>query len=854
MRAVIKLARRSLRLGWRRHLVVMVLIGLPVAAGVLASTALRTHDVFHGARFEERFGSADFAVYIESSNGANDPVFVGLANSSANTMIEASIGQDFRYLTEHPTEHDRQLSDIRVTDLDLESPMVEPLVKRVDGTVPRTEGQVALTADFANALGLKPGDSISFTNTTTATVSGVVHLEHESEWRLYVPVGSLNGSPNTTLEHDFNKTQVIWVSGLAPAEFVDLGIWTSDLSQPYLQRLQQYDPYFGGQLLEYPNGQFADRPEVAGSLLTGALMVEAALLAAVAFAISARRRTIEFGRLVALGAGPSQVRNLLLTEAALLAFSAGTIATIAVVVATRNFPQLITYGPESMPVRNEWADLVVPVTIATVGAVTAAWVPARRAARMSAMSALADAVPQSPLPANSLIIALALLGLGVAGVVGQFRYTVDAGGGQWLLTLVLAVGLVVAGLVVFIAWLVDRIPTAGSFGGVMARVAVRYSSRHRLRTTAAISAMTLTVLIAVMSVALVGSGDRNYEYQEVKIDDRRYGLVSSYWGQWVDPARPSVSDIKPEDRLDGVKVVAVSSFGDFDDYRSQESNECCLFRVNYSEQPEPDGPRAEKYGEQGLVVDNEAIAVLDLPADVSEALLRPDTVVLLSDPAGVDSISVYHSLEGGTSAATSTWDVAPVDLPGFDGWEYVFLVSETNAEAAGHSSDVVDFVIVPPDGHESFSLQQQLYLDRRGVRFPTVYEAVPDGVWYPLELWWLAGLLVGGLTLYRLIAALMASEADRDASIMMAVGAPAHSRQRLLGVQAGLHLGIACALGAVGGLLLAYCLIAVDPYRDESITIPWVLLTGVLAMPMLGYFFVRYTSRSAAPAVSVRIN
>jgi putative ABC transport system permease protein len=128
------------------------------------------------------------------------------------------------------------------------------------------------------------------------------------------------------------------------------------------------------------------RPRVFASLL-GVFAAGAVLLAAIGVyglvAYDARRRTREVGVRIALGARPADVMALVLLRAMKIV-AAGTAAGLVGAVAASRMIEAMLYG---VPAR-DLATFAVVVVVFAVVAFAAAFVPARRAARMDAAIAL----------------------------------------------------------------------------------------------------------------------------------------------------------------------------------------------------------------------------------------------------------------------------------------------------------------------------------------------------------------------------------------------------------------------------------------------------------------------------------
>src|SRR4029077_9236410 len=120
-------------------------------------------------------------------------------------------------------------------------------------------------------------------------------------------------------------------------------------------------------------------------LILGSLaLVEAALVASAAFAVSIRRRQRELGLLGATGATPRQLAGTVLIEAAILGAIACGVGVVLGLVGSFGLWRF----PDDLPARRnppivvDAVGIVGPVVIGFVAALIAAIVPARTVARV----------------------------------------------------------------------------------------------------------------------------------------------------------------------------------------------------------------------------------------------------------------------------------------------------------------------------------------------------------------------------------------------------------------------------------------------------------------------------------------
>lgn len=120
---------------------------------------------------------------------------------------------------------------------------------------------------------------------------------------------------------------------------------------------------------------------------TGAVMTLAlgiiGVYGVIAYAVS--RRSREIGIRIALGLAPSHATQLIVREGAVV-IGAGAVTGVIAFVAFAGLLRSLTYGVSMI----DGASLAVAVTLVSVVAALASWIPARRAAQIDPAIALRD--------------------------------------------------------------------------------------------------------------------------------------------------------------------------------------------------------------------------------------------------------------------------------------------------------------------------------------------------------------------------------------------------------------------------------------------------------------------------------
>jgi putative ABC transport system permease protein len=246
----------------------------------------------------------------------------------------------------------------------------------------------------------------------------------------------------------------------------------------------------------------------AGTVLVlgGLALVEAALVASAAFAVSIRRRQRELGLLGAVGGEPSHLAVSVLAEAMLLgvvgAIGGIVLGLVAAFVSAPWLDQLTDRRNPALAASPWW--LLVAGGIGLLAALIAAAFPAWTAARVPILAALSGRRPPTA-PARRT------LRLGIATVVVAFGITMMGAG--WLFSGVnialLLVGAVlgVLGFGACSPWLLERLEGVAVRLPLSSRLALRDTARSRSRNGPIVTALLASFAATVAMAALLASQD-----------------------------------------------------------------------------------------------------------------------------------------------------------------------------------------------------------------------------------------------------------------------------------------------------------------------------------------------------------
>jgi putative ABC transport system permease protein len=499
-----RLARREVRRRPGRTLLVMLLIAIPVMGMATASIVARTTAPANGDTFTQQYGSAD--VIVATSAGSpfgfdrNTEVLGDQApplpdgTSFAEVMsiyspIRAEV--DGAVVTEY----------VQLNDADLDDPMFDGAGAVTDGRVPEGPDEAFLSRRLADQFGVDVGDRLRLVRPDlTLDVVGIGGGAQFYEQNLIV-------IPN------FDRDLVI-DDQLSIATLIDL---PSDLTQEEQAailesyRAQGSNAYGRTDQWTYGEEDVTGQQLAWGWVAGMVAFVAVGIVIAAAFATSARRQLVTIGQLAANGAPQRLVQRTMALQGAwtgaLGAIVGLAIALVGVGVGDHygwldRFAGRETGSLDIVPI-----DMIVIALTAVVAATGAALVPARSAARIPVLTALAGRRPVSTPPnwlaptGVVLLVGGLLLLFGAAGTQSADDFTAAIavlGSLAILFGMVCASPLIVAGIGV----------VGSRFGGVI-RLAARSLDRGRARSAAVLTAVATVIALAVAGATVARTAENS---------------------------------------------------------------------------------------------------------------------------------------------------------------------------------------------------------------------------------------------------------------------------------------------------------------------------------------------------------
>ncbi len=507
-RLPLRLARRETRRRPGRTILVALLVAIPVMAMTFGSTWARTADADPAWDFEQRHGGADIVFFPAGAHPVRDAVPAG------SSVTELWFGQ---YLPIAMRGDDRVV-DANIIGFAGTRPDSLEVWDITPGEVPG-DGEVWASDHLLDRYGLDVGDTLDLDypgGSWTISGRGRPSVDHDADALVFgtLPVeqfqeGSLLRLTLIEVPGDAAATEAAAseLDGVANAGF-DGAVDTAERSAA-----QQY-AYDGSQ-----------RRQLAWGLVAGALSLAAlGIIISAAFATSARRQLVIVGQLSANGAPPRVVGRSLALQGfwtglagAIVGVAGGVLAAIAarpmiVDAANHDFPAM-----EFAPL-----DLLIVGLTGLLAAVIAAWFPARSAARVPTLTALAGRRPIGAVPLKLVPVGVALFGFGVL-LLALATATASAGessGDGTAAVAVLGGVMVMIGMCCCSPLAIDAMSRVAARAGGAWRFAGRSLARTRSRSAGIVTAIGVTgaITLAGSTFAVDASREDPSEPQRLPAD------------------------------------------------------------------------------------------------------------------------------------------------------------------------------------------------------------------------------------------------------------------------------------------------------------------------------------------------
>lgn len=816
LRPLARLARRDVLRHRLRSLLVMLLVLLPVAAMVGGIAVYRTI-----TPTQERWDAASMGRADLVSMGTSRAALVSLL--PAGSAIEAMTSAGGRIVLPGARP------SVMLRGLNVDG-LAAGILTLIDGVAPKGPDQVAISASVAKLAGTAIGGKLELDGLGTRTVVGIV------ENPMYLGDRVVIVDPEAVTLGD--EASVTWLVGL-PAG-----------TDPESVVAAITGPRTGEQPVSIQSRQSARLSGLVGDtvsptiLVLGSLaLVESALIASAAFAVSIRRRQRELGLLAATGATPKQLAGTVVTEAALLGFVActgGIVLGLAGAFAVSPWLDELTQRRNPSLVV-DFGGLIGPAGIGFFAAMIAAIVPARTVSHMPVLLALSGRRPSDRPARRTLMIGLVAVGLAAIMTVAGATMR---GAGDETLSIVLLIGGAVVSPLGFGAcgpWLLEKLEGVAAGLPLPGRMAFRETARGRSRSSPIVTA----ILASVAAVIALGSWQASRDVENLRTwRPQLFADEIAIQGAGAGPVRQLLGQEEGVVRGQAVQSLLFDVQDVYATYQLPDAQDENGRRINILDRCGNCNPGAfaayQVYKISPATPDLLALA----HAEGAEPDLRAGrAVVLVSDIATASTLEILVYRDPGSSEPSQRLTV-PVRLMHVpiagDMLPQAFLpaatirelglVEATPEQTAGEHG--VETLIVQYD--HTVTGDDVAHAQQIAARYPDTFAYVDTPPGRQGELFRLlvtALVLLFAVSVTGIAIALGEAESRPEQRTLLAVGADRALRRRIAASRAAVLTLLAGVLAVPAGLLPIWGIFA---SRGSPLGIPTIEIVGaVLALPIL---------------------
>ncbi|MEU2428008.1 FtsX-like permease family protein [Streptomyces sp. NPDC007861] len=389
------------------------------------------------------------------------------------------------------------------------------------GHAPRGPTEVMVDADTAEKHGLKLGDelrTIAVTGDFTAKISGIASFKVTNPGAAVVYFDTPTAQRELLGETGkFTHVAVTAEPGVSH-EQVKKNVAAAVGTGAYKLQTQQEAADAGREDV----GGFLDVMKYAMLGFAGIAVLVGVFLIVNTFSMLVAQRTREIGLMRAIGSSRKQVNRSVLVEALLLGVIgsiAGVAAGVGLAIGLMELMSTMGMNLSTDDLTVKWTTPAVGLTLGIVVTVLAAYIPARRAGKVSPMAALRDAGTPADARAGLVrgVIGLVLTGAGAAGLWAAAQADKATEGSMWLglgvvLSLVgfIVVGPLLAGGVVRVLGAVV-LRVFGPVGRMAERNALRNPRRTGATGAALMIGLALVACLSVVGSSMVASATQELD-------------------------------------------------------------------------------------------------------------------------------------------------------------------------------------------------------------------------------------------------------------------------------------------------------------------------------------------------------
>ncbi len=483
---LLRIGRRSiLRSRWR-SLLIVVLILVPVAGMVGLATVIKTITPTAERSATDEMGQADLLVY--PGTGGTEAALRALLPAGSTIDPILAMGETLVV--------PGMAVSITLRSHDPEG-VGRGMLTLVRGRYPAATGEVAISAPVEKLASVDIGGTINLGELGTATVVGII------EEPLSLTARIVLADPSLAMQAT-SSGSAAWLVAL-PAGYDVQAI-----------NLPEDSPTVGGPSEPFSATTRSARLRATGGLgavtlvLGGLALLDAALVAAAAFAVGVRRRQRELGLLAAAGGSPRQLAGSVLAEALLLGGSASFLGAVVGILGALAFSPFLDNltGHRNPSIALDLPIMAGALALGMVATLVAALGPARGAARLPVLDALSGRRPPTTSSRRAFGLGIAVLVFGVTlTVAGAALRLADPESGLSLVMLLGGAVLGTLGLGGCSPWLLGLLERPAGRLPLASRIALRDTARARTRNGAIVTAL----LAATGGVVALGAYQASVE-------------------------------------------------------------------------------------------------------------------------------------------------------------------------------------------------------------------------------------------------------------------------------------------------------------------------------------------------------
>ncbi|MEX2558024.1 MAG: FtsX-like permease family protein [Actinomycetota bacterium] len=817
-RAAARIAWRQARRAKARTALIIALVGLPIAA--LAASGFVIQSALPGAedKVTAQLGSADLGINYYSHDLTVDEVQQALPPGSRVTYSRAL---NFTRII----DGGQYGLNIVETSAPADQPPLRARYITLKGRMPQSEGEAALHPRLARILDVEVGDELRIDEFEIALrVVGFAALREELRNLTFLvgPHTLDRAAATTKAKHPSQWSErdvfpVDWLIDLPPHV-------TPQEAVPDLARTEfEGTGRFGFTTRQFILDQYrTERLTLTGAAFGGAVgaLFGTGLIAAAAFAVGARRQLRTLGLVGVAGGDGSHARAIVLWGGTLMgAVGSAVGVAVAVAVAYAVTPHIdLLVGRVAGPVRVPWAAIAGALALGTVAATLAALGPARHAARVTTVDALAGRIPK-PKPAGRL----ARRGLIVIVAGG----TLAAAGAAWRQEKILAVAFVITliGFLLAIPLLVSSVGRLPARLPASLRLAARQTARHGRRTGAAVAAATLA-LTAPVAIAAYTRSDEAFNDRRIPIGDHQL-LLSGANDKAPDEHREILSTAR--EAIPGSVVAAIRNAVSPSTRPGAAADEVVPW---YVQGPEIEVETGVFESESGSLAIGDAAVLRAIDAVAGIAPLQEGKIVAVRAAVEGDSLTILSADdEAGSSGGIDVPAVA-VGRPKQtnEGEVPRYFISEQAASRYGLRPGLASAGLLRAP--HALSDEEIGRVQRAISRCEGTYATSRENFMFhatPVRLLITAAATFVALIIIGVAVALVAAESRREYALVVALGAGLGMRRRTVAANAFFVTALAGILAVPAGLL-PVAIVEVARTQNQPIVVPW----DVIGIVMVG--------------------